>query len=68
MAICLSRLLPTVSPTKKCPVRPLMLRIECVSVPIANMVAELPDLPSLISTILAGQLQLEDRSARSISN
>ena len=45
-----------------------MLRGECVSVPIANMVAELPDLPSLISTILAGQLQLEDRSARSISN
>ena len=39
-----------------------------MSVPIANMVAELPDLPSLISTILAGQLPIEERSERSISN
>ena len=37
-----------------------------MSVPIANMVAELPDLPSLISTILRGQLAIEERIERSI--
>ena len=35
---------------------------------IADKVAELPDLPSLISTILGGQLPIEERSGRSISN
>ena len=68
MDIFLSRLLPTVSTPKNGPLRPSIVWSECVSVPIANMVAELPDLPSLISTILAGQLPIEERSERSISN
>ena len=68
MDIFLSRLLPTVSTPKNGPLRPSIVWSECVSVPIANMVAELPDLPSLISNILAGQLPIEARSERSISN
>ena len=39
-----------------------------MSLCIADKVAELPDLPLLISTILGGQLPIEERSARSISN
>ena len=38
-----------------------------MSIWIADKVAELPDLPSLISTILGGQPPIEERSARSIS-
>ena len=35
---------------------------------IADKLAVLPDLPPLVSTILGGQLQIEERSARRMSN